>query len=106
MECLNPPVLLCSGLDFDGLYRVSGNMAEIQKLRIQVDSGKTPFYSVLEAFFDVTSLPRLAGAPYDLSSAQWEVHVLTGALKLFFRELREPLIPYVFYNKFLAVLSE
>ena len=81
-------------------------MAEIQKLRIQVDSGKTPFDSFLLYLIDVTSLPRLAGAPYDLSSAQWEVHVLTGALKLFFRELREPLIPYVFYNKFLAVLSE
>ena len=28
-----------------------------------------------------------------------DVHVLTGALKLFFRELKEPLIPYHLFHK-------
>lgn len=28
-----------------------------------------------------------------------DVHVLTGALKLFFRELKEPLIPYHLFQK-------
>lgn len=28
-----------------------------------------------------------------------DVHVLTGALKLFFRELKEPLIPYQLFHK-------
>jgi RhoGAP domain len=28
-----------------------------------------------------------------------EVHVLTGALKLFFRELKEPLIPFDAFEK-------
>lgn len=28
-----------------------------------------------------------------------DVHVLTGALKLFFRELKEPLIPYHLFSK-------
>lgn len=28
-----------------------------------------------------------------------DVHVLTGALKLFFRELKEPLIPYQLFQK-------
>ena len=34
----------CStGLDFDGLYRVSGNLSMIQKLRIMVDQGRVDF---------------------------------------------------------------
>jgi hypothetical protein len=27
------------GLDMDGIYRISGNLAEVQKVRIQVDQG-------------------------------------------------------------------
>ena len=29
-----------TGLDVDGVYRISGNMANIQKLRFQVDQSK------------------------------------------------------------------
>ncbi|KTF74050.1 hypothetical protein cypCar_00049760, partial [Cyprinus carpio] len=35
----------------------------------------------------------------DLDDPQWEdIHVITGALKLFFRELPEPLVPYGFFH--------
>ena len=63
-----------AGLDFDGLYRISGNQAQIQKLRYLVDSTD------------------------DYNLAEYDVNVLTGALKLFFRELKEPLIPFKLYN--------
>uniref|UniRef100_A0A8C5GCZ8 Rho GTPase activating protein 27 n=1 Tax=Gouania willdenowi TaxID=441366 RepID=A0A8C5GCZ8_GOUWI len=82
------------GLDIDGLYRVSGNLAVIQKLRFKADHARvciTP-----RAVFTVVQTEEL-----DLEDGQWEdVHVLTGALKLFFRELPEPLFPYRFtdYN--------
>ncbi|XP_067932526.1 rho GTPase-activating protein 12-like isoform X2 [Watersipora subatra] len=62
------------GLTFDGLYRISGNQAQIQKLRFLVDS--TDSYNL----------------------ADYDVNVLTGALKLFFRELKEPLIPFELYD--------
>ncbi|KAF6032606.1 ARHGAP15 [Bugula neritina] len=62
------------GLDFDGLYRISGNLAQIQKLRLLVDQSD------------------------DYNLADYDVNVLTGALKLFFRELKEPLIPFQLYN--------
>ena len=58
-------------LQTDGVYRQSGNLSHIQKIRLQVDQGN---FAVLEGVDDV--------------------HVLTGALKLFFRELKEPLIPW------------
>uniref|UniRef100_A0A3B3UJP6 Rho GTPase activating protein 27 n=1 Tax=Poecilia latipinna TaxID=48699 RepID=A0A3B3UJP6_9TELE len=69
------------GLDIDGLYRVSGNLAVIQKLRFKADHGEE----------------------LDLEDGQWEdVHVITGALKLFFRELPEPLFPFSHFNEFVT----
>ncbi|KAF1495103.1 Rho GTPase-activating protein 12, partial [Megadyptes antipodes antipodes] len=52
------------GLDVDGLYRVSGNLAVIQKLRFAVNHDEK----------------------LDLNDSKWEdIHVITGALKMFFR---------------------
>ncbi|KAM5274751.1 rho GTPase-activating protein 27 isoform 2-T2 [Ctenodactylus gundi] len=72
------------GLDIDGLYRISGNLATIQKLRYKVDHDE-----------------RL-----DLDDGRWEdVHVITGALKLFFRELPEPLFPFSHFCQFMAAIK-
>ncbi|KAK7898961.1 hypothetical protein WMY93_019814 [Mugilogobius chulae] len=65
------------GLDTDGIYRVSGNLAVIQKLRFRVNHEEK----------------------LNLDENEWEdIHVITGALKLFFRELPEPLVPYGFFT--------
>lgn len=65
------------GLETDGIYRVSGNLAVIQKLRFRVNHEEK----------------------VSLEEGEWEdVHVITGALKLFFRELPEPLVPYGFFT--------
>nr|XP_061807352.1 rho GTPase-activating protein 27-like [Nerophis lumbriciformis] len=70
------------GLDIDGLYRVSGNLAVIQKLRFKADRDEL-----------------------DLEDGQWlDPHVITGALKLFFRELPEPLFPYSHFQKFISAI--
>ncbi|XP_046690489.1 rho GTPase-activating protein 27 isoform X2 [Silurus meridionalis] len=72
------------GLDIDGIYRVSGNLAVIQRLRHKADHEED----------------------LDLEDGQWEeIHVITGALKLFFRELPEPLFPYSFFEKFIAAIQ-
>ncbi|XP_059811683.1 rho GTPase-activating protein 27 isoform X2 [Hypanus sabinus] len=72
------------GLDIDGLYRVSGNLAIIQKLRFKVNHDENV---------------NLEEGPWD------DVHVITGALKLFFRELPEPLFPYNYFNNFIAAIK-
>ncbi|CAN2389831.1 SH3 domain binding [Pristimantis euphronides] len=72
------------GLDIDGLYRISGNLAVIQKLRYKVDHGEN----------------------FSLDDGRWEdVHVITGALKLFFRELPEPLFPYSHFDQFVEAIK-
>ncbi|XP_063043763.1 rho GTPase-activating protein 27 isoform X2 [Engraulis encrasicolus] len=72
------------GLDVDGIYRVSGNLAVIQRLRHRADHDDN----------------------LDLEDGQWEeIHVITGALKLFLREMPEPLFPFSFFDKFIAAIQ-
>lgn len=53
------------------------------------------------------SRPPAADERLDLEDGHWEdVHVITGALKLFFRELPEPLFPFSHFRQFLAAISE
>ncbi|XP_077303876.1 rho GTPase-activating protein 15 [Lithobates pipiens] len=71
------------GLDADGLYRVSGNLSTIQKLRFAVNQEEK----------------------LNLDDSQWEdIHVVTGALKMFFRELSEPLFPRSFFEQFVEAI--
>ncbi|XP_077176270.1 rho GTPase-activating protein 15 isoform X3 [Paroedura picta] len=42
----------------------------------------------------------------NLDDSQWEdIHVVTGALKMFFRELPEPLFPYCFFEQFVKAIT-
>ncbi|XP_051264439.1 rho GTPase-activating protein 12 isoform X2 [Dicentrarchus labrax] len=69
------------GLCIDGLYRVSGNLAVIQKLRFAVNHDEK----------------------VNLADGKWEdIHVTTGALKMYFRELPEPLFTYAFFHDFVS----
>jgi len=48
-----------------------------------------------------------ADEPVNLSDPQWEdIHLVTGALKMFLRELPEPIVPFNFFDKFIAACSE
>ncbi|GFR13635.1 rho GTPase-activating protein 15 [Trichonephila clavata] len=69
-------------LTADGLYRASGNLSQVQKIRIHVNQD------------DYTCLKE-----------EDDVHVLTGALKMFFREMKEPLFPFSMFDKFLNAIA-
>uniref|UniRef100_UPI00398EAC5B rho GTPase-activating protein 12b isoform X3 n=1 Tax=Pristiophorus japonicus TaxID=55135 RepID=UPI00398EAC5B len=72
------------GLNIDGLYRVSGNLAIIQKLRFAVNHDEK----------------------LDLCDSKWEdINVISGALKMFFRELPEPLFTYHLFNDFVNAIK-
>jgi len=66
-------------LDAEGLFRISGAMGNIRALRAQYDAGEG-------------SLPDST-----------PVHDVAGLLKLWFRELVEPLLSFDAYAKFIAV---
>ncbi|KAK2711447.1 rho GTPase-activating protein 12-like isoform X2 [Artemia franciscana] len=69
-------------LEADGLYRASGNLSQVQKIRLNADQYK-----------------------FECIDTEEDVHVLAGALKLFFRELMEPAIPTQYFEKSLEISS-
>ncbi|CAD5206531.1 unnamed protein product [Bursaphelenchus okinawaensis] len=69
-------------LFIEGIYRKSGSLAAVKTIRRQIEE------SVELDTFDFSEIP---------------VHVLTTIIKLFFRELREPLITYELYENFIHV---
>ncbi|KAI1899966.1 hypothetical protein AGOR_G00067370 [Albula goreensis] len=83
------------GLETDGIYRVSGNLAVIQKLRFMVNHERAVTTDGRYLFPE----ELVQEEKLNLDHSQWEdIHVITGALKLFFRELPEPLVPYGFFT--------
>ncbi|KAM9320450.1 rho GTPase-activating protein 9 [Gastrophryne carolinensis] len=90
------------GLDVDGLYRVSGNLSIIQKLRFIVDRERAVTTDGRYLFpEEIIQEEKL-----DLNDSEWEdIHVITGALKMFFRELPEPLIPFSMFDEFVSAVQ-
>lgn len=69
VECITMLESNAANLQLPGLYRVSGNHATIQKMRFKIDANN-----------------------YKLLHDQKDAHNITGIVKLFFRELKAPLI--------------
>merc|ERR1712037_537287 len=63
-------------LETDGLYRVPGDAAKVQKIRVEVDQNK---WGTFDSCTDAS--------------------VIAGALKLYLRELPEPLLPYKLHSE-------
>ena len=62
----------------DGIYRLSGVTSNVQYLRDEFDGEKIP----------------------DLTSYEKDIHCMTSVVKLYFRELPNPLLTYQLYEKF------
>ncbi|WWD21201.1 hypothetical protein CI109_105685 [Kwoniella shandongensis] len=70
------------GLESMGIYRLSGTTSKVQALKNALDR-------------DINSV--------DVMSEEWsaDINVISGALKLWFRELPEPLLTYGLYHSFI-----
>ncbi|XP_069509687.1 rho GTPase-activating protein 9 isoform X2 [Ambystoma mexicanum] len=90
------------GLDVDGIYRVNGNLAVIQKLRFIVDRERAVTSDGRYVFPE----KRPQEEKLNLNSSEWEdIHVITGAVKLFLRELPDPVIPCSLFDEFVAAIK-
>ncbi|RKO99623.1 hypothetical protein CXG81DRAFT_7749, partial [Caulochytrium protostelioides] len=86
---LPPVVVACCqevekrGLDSQGIYRISGNTSLIQKLK------------------SIYNHPDGTHSPADMTSDYMDINAVAGLLKLYFRELINPLIPFELYDEFI-----
>lgn len=69
--------------DVEGIFRVSGMMKEVQEFKARADQG-------VENLFPPTADP----------------HCVAGVLKLWIREMPEPLLSYALYDQFLQTKCE
>jgi Rho GTPase-activating protein 12/27 len=71
------------GLDSQGIYRLSGNAATVQKFRTQLNHNNDS----------------------DLFIEDTDVNVVAALLKLFLREIQIPVIPFQMYTQFIDVMK-
>ena len=74
------------GTDVVGIYRLSGNSDDIKKIKQLLEDNSDSFPDPSNPLF-------------------LDVNNVTGILKLFLRQLPNPLVPYTDYNKFIDILS-
>lgn len=84
------------GLYTEGLYRKSGTTSKIAELKERLESAYNQM--VRSSATESTDRSVTTALP-DLDS--YSVHVLTAALKSFFRDMCEPLMTYELYDDFL-----
>jgi len=69
------------GIKVEGIYRVSSSVSSINRLKVAFDT-------------DASAV--------EPSDPQWDHHVFASALKLYLRELPEPVFPFSLYNDFIS----
>ena len=80
-QCIERILAIPNGTETEGLFRISGE-------KIQIDTLKKIFDQCPPEARDLT--------PYS-------IHAIAGVLKLFFRELTEPLLSFALYDTFLQI---
>eukprot|EP01105_Mastigella_eilhardi_P018503 TRINITY_DN4289_c0_g1_i2.p1 TRINITY_DN4289_c0_g1~~TRINITY_DN4289_c0_g1_i2.p1 ORF type:complete len:729 (-),score=169.87 TRINITY_DN4289_c0_g1_i2:88-2226(-) len=76
--------LISNGLKEEGIFRLAADMEQIENVKKQIDEGKL----------------------LDLNLSSIDVHVLSGILKQFLRELPSSLLPDHMFKEFTAVAEE
>ena len=97
------------GLETVGLYRLSGNAAQVQKLRYLVEDSNCIICFTLNSYFFLCSFPFLfiSDPHVNLNSPEWaDVNIITGCLKLYLRELPDPIIPFRQFRSIIDAASK
>lgn len=71
-----------TGLHHQGIFRVSGSQVEISNFREGFERGEDPLADTTDAS---------------------DINSVAGVLKLYLRELREPLFPIIYFDHFVTL---
>ena len=96
-----------TALDLEGIFRVSGSVARVKALKERFDRGLNPF--LLFSFFFFLKRQKKIDSLENESLGEdvnifeiLEPHCVSGCLKLFLRELSDPVCTFELYDCFLA----
>jgi SLIT-ROBO Rho GTPase activating protein len=70
------------GLHHQGIFRVSGSQVEINNFKEWFERGDDPLHETTDAS---------------------DINSVAGVLKLYLRELREPLFPIIYFDQFVSL---
>lgn len=85
--------LLGVGAEREGIFRIAGDTDAITELKVRIERGQY-------------TLQDLSGFDAETADAETDVAILTSLLKLWLRELEEPLIPSDMYQDCLSAAKE
>lgn len=99
-------------MEEQGIYRISGNSSDIQKLVAKANQGENgPTMGKVGLQSDITDWclgcfldPTADAREMDLEDES-DVHAVTGLLKQYFRDLSEPAFTDSLYSEFIAAGS-
>lgn len=74
-----------AGLHHQGIFRVSGSQVEINNFKDAFERGEDPLADMTDAS---------------------DINSVAGVLKLYLRELREPLFPIIYFDQFMELARE
>lgn len=116
-------LISCIGLQVEGIYRLSASQGDINRLKMALNNGKIittyvylSVYSTVHVHFMCVMTislhckgslflymyPNPGPAAVDIYHADWsDVNVFAGALKLYLRELPDPVFTYQLYPDFI-----
>lgn len=91
----------CYGLEVEGIFRLTGSASLVQYFKEQFDHGKRQFLH--QADTAIQQIPySFSGVDVDLLQCP-DPHTVASLLKLYLRELPEPLLTYELYDNFIAI---
>ena len=90
------------GLHHQGIFRVSGSQAEINNFREAFERGEDPLADMTDGeliSYKQTFISKLYSPGNDINS-------VAGVLKLYLRELREPIFSVQYFDQFMELASK
>src|SRR5699024_2737980 len=92
-----------NGLTSNGIYRLSGVTSTINRLRAIFDEDRVP--TELTSPSDSTTIPENDDDPVSTEPLV-DIHAVSSLLKLYFRELPNPLLTFSLYDSFVAAMRD
>eukprot|EP01088_Endostelium_zonatum_P018583 TRINITY_DN6016_c0_g1_i1.p1 TRINITY_DN6016_c0_g1~~TRINITY_DN6016_c0_g1_i1.p1 ORF type:complete len:526 (-),score=140.56 TRINITY_DN6016_c0_g1_i1:84-1661(-) len=108
---LEVPMLVQNSVDFimnhsynlEGIFRLSGSATEIDKIREYIDS--SPAYCLYPEYASVLTISN-AGRNIIWKGGEHDDHVVAGVLKLWIRELPDPIMTAQLYDDWVEICQQ